>query len=226
MKAETASRRSCSGVMAKRKRGRSEDEGSGGQGDGAALDEVASGVEAAPDVKRARHGEGEGGVAGGGQHVEGGASRKKEGPTPPGESAGPELSPEEQALASLGGSRSSAETKNQSNRFLQFYDSLTPDQQRRYEAFRRSRIHPDDVREMLGAALGPGDTRVTKPASIVVAGLTKLFVGDIVERARVIMEKRKEKGAICPRHLRDAYRQLKQTGQLPLMRSSGEALRR
>ena len=60
--------------------------------------------------------------------------------------------------------------------------------------------------------------KVTKPAAIVVAGLTKLFVGDVVERARLIMEKRREKGPLCPRHLREAFRQLEQTGQLPLLR--------
>ena len=101
---------------------------------------------------------------------------------------------------------------------MQFYDGLTPDQQRRYEAFRRSRLHPDDVRDIMKAL---SSRKVTKPAAIVVAGLTKLFVGDVVERARLIMEKRREKGPLCPRHLREAFRQLEQTGQLPLLRQAG-----
>jgi transcription initiation factor TFIID subunit 11 len=205
----------------KRSRG-SSNEGEDGREDAASAVSVVSSVvgaaSGAPDNKRARHG--------GEASEEEEEEEEEEDEGAAGSSgANAELSPEEEALASLGGGGGGAGEKSDSNRYLQFYDSLTPDQQRRYEAFRRSRIHPDDIRELLAPAVVDG-TRITKPASIVVAGLTKLFVGDVVERARIIMEKRKEKGAICPRHLRDAFRQLKQTGQLPLMRSSGAALRR
>ena len=54
-----------------------------------------------------------------------------------------------------------------------------------------------------------------KRAIIVMAGLAKLFAGDIVESARRIMENRREKGGVCPRHLREAYRQLERMGRLP-----------
>ena len=144
----------------------------------------------------------------------------------------------DQELASMLGSTSSSSTtakrtkteeisdeEAEAKRFLEFYDSLSPDQQRRYEAYRRSRLHPTDVRHLMLNQMGPS-RKVTEPASIVVAGLTKLFVGDIVERARVIMEKRKEKGPICPQHLREAYRQLQQSSQLPLIRTTTTSLRR
>ena len=42
-----------------------------------------------------------------------------------------------------------------------------------------------------------------------------MFAGDIVEHARIIMENKKEKGAICTRHLREAYRHLKRLGAVP-----------
>ena len=50
-----------------------------------------------------------------------------------------------------------------------------------------------------------------------------MFAGDIVEHARVIMENKKEKGAICPRHLREAYRHLKRLGAVPGQGASAEA---
>ena len=147
---------------------------------------------------------------------------------------------QDQELASMLGSTSSSSSSStakrtkteeisdeeaEAKRFLEFYDSLSPDQQRRYEAYRRSRLHPTDVRHLMLNQTG-SSRKVTEPASIVVAGLTKLFVGDIVERARVIMEKRKEKGPICPQHLREAYRQLQQSSQLPLIRTTTTSLRR
>ena len=45
----------------------------------------------------------------------------------------------------------------------------------------------------------------TKEQTIVLAGLAKLFVGNIVETAREVMEERGER-AIMPRHLREAHR--------------------
>ena len=130
----------------------------------------------------------------------------------------------DQELTNLLGPSKKA-TEAEAARFLQFYDSLSPDQQRRYEAYRRSRLHPADVKQLMSAEMG-ASRKITEPASIVVAGLTKLFVGDIVERARVIMEMRKDTGPICPQHLREAYRQLQQASQLPLIRSVTSSLRR
>ena len=117
------------------------------------------------------------------------------------------------------------EEEAESKRFLAFYDSLSPDQQRRYEAYRRSRVDPKDIKTLMIKTTGTS-RQVSTPGAIVVAGLTKLFVGDIVERARVIMQKRKETGPICPQHLREAYRQLRQTSQLPLISCAASSLRR
>lgn len=122
--------------------------------------------------------------------------------------------------------------------FKAFYDDLTPDQQRRYESFRRSRLNRRYVKKLIegvlksnsgihGSSIGviggsaPPKSRrkknglVDEQSLIIVAGMAKMFVGDVIEQARVIMENRREKGAICPRHLREAYRHLKRMGELP-----------
>ena len=122
--------------------------------------------------------------------------------------------------------------------FKAFYDDLSPDQQRRYESFRRSRLNRRHVKKLIegvlksnsgihGSSIGvirgttstksrrKKDDLVDEQSLIIVAGMAKMFVGDIIEQARVIMENRREKGAICPRHLREAYRHLKRMGELP-----------
>ena len=53
-----------------------------------------------------------------------------------------------------------------------------------------------------------------------------LAVHSLMSRVRKVMEKRKEKGPICPQHLREAYRQLQQSSQLPLIRTTTTSLRR
>ncbi|KAK1948545.1 Transcription initiation factor TFIID subunit 11 [Phytophthora citrophthora] len=47
---------------------------------------------------------------------------------------------------------------------------------------------------------------VTNVMAIVMAGMTKVFVGEITAEARRIMEKNGETGPIRPRHLREAHR--------------------
>ena len=131
--------------------------------------------------------------------------------------------------------------------FKAFYDDLTPDQQRRYESFRRSRFNRRYVKKLVSDVLnkkenalirrgnmmmGSGgiygssnnnnnkrkfkkNEKVDEASLVIIGGLAKMFAGDIVEHARIIMENKKEKGAICPRHLREAYRHLKRLGAVP-----------
>ena len=103
--------------------------------------------------------------------------------------------------------------------FKEFYEGLSPDQQRRYEAFRRSKLNHGRIRDLIQNVLAKNVATmkwtIDEKAVVVMAGLAKMFAGDLVENARRIMENRREKGAICPRHLREAYRQVERIGQLP-----------
>ena len=123
--------------------------------------------------------------------------------------------------------------------FKAFYDDLTPDQQRRYESFRRSRLSRRRVKKIVEDVLRKRETVINSKfgldsirgsnssnsknknvlvddaSLVIIGGMAKMFVGDIVEHARVIMENKREKGPICPRHLREAYRHLKRLGELP-----------
>ncbi|GJV52474.1 transcription initiation factor TFIID subunit 11-like protein [Tanacetum coccineum] len=46
-------------------------------------------------------------------------------------------------------------------------------------------------------------------------GIAKIFVGELVETAKVVMRERSETGPIRPCHIREAYRRLKPEGKMP-----------
>ena len=48
--------------------------------------------------------------------------------------------------------------------------------------------------------------QVSAPVAQIVAGIGKVFVGEIVEKARKVQQKRGETGPLSPDHLREAYR--------------------
>ena len=49
--------------------------------------------------------------------------------------------------------------------------------------------------------------QVSAPVAQIVAGFGKVFVGEIVEKARAVQQSRGETGPLSPDHLREAYRQ-------------------
>ncbi|KAJ3161377.1 hypothetical protein HDU86_007159 [Geranomyces michiganensis] len=86
------------------------------------------------------------------------------------------------------------------------FRTFTPEQQARYEAFRRSKIPKPTMKKHLTALCGQS---VSDSTAIVVAGVAKLFVGEMTERAREVMYEWGDSGAIQPEHLREAYRRYK-----------------
>ncbi|CAJ0630525.1 1823_t:CDS:2 [Entrophospora sp. SA101] len=67
------------------------------------------------------------------------------------------------------------------------------DQLKRYEVYRRSALSQPCSHNM----------------GIVVAGFTKVFVGEIVEKALDVKNEKGEVGALTPVHLREAFRRYK-----------------
>jgi transcription initiation factor TFIID subunit 11 len=86
-------------------------------------------------------------------------------------------------------------------------------QQERYEAFRRSVLKEATVRKVM-AAVTP--LSLPKNTMVGVNGAAKLFVGELVEEARSVMDERGESGALRPWHVREAYLRLQQQGKTPL----------
>ncbi|CAH2078452.1 unnamed protein product [Thlaspi arvense] len=84
---------------------------------------------------------------------------------------------------------------------------FTEDQMSRYESFRRSALQKGSMRKLLIGVTG--SQKISLPIIIVTCGIAKMFVGELVETARVVMGERKESGPIRPCHIRESYRRLK-----------------
>ncbi|XP_030470720.2 transcription initiation factor TFIID subunit 11 isoform X2 [Syzygium oleosum] len=90
---------------------------------------------------------------------------------------------------------------------------FTEEQMNRYESFRRSGFQKATMKRLLCSITG--SQKISMPMTIVMSGIAKMFVGEIVETARIVMSERKESGPIRPCHIREAYRRLKLEGKVP-----------
>ena len=91
---------------------------------------------------------------------------------------------------------------------------LTAIQQRRYEQYRRSDLKNPKVKKVL-VSYNPTLQKASDLYIIAVKGLAKLFVGDVVETALDVKNQMGDKGALQPKHLREAYRRLRRSGVVP-----------
>ncbi|GBE85612.1 Transcription initiation factor TFIID subunit 11 [Sparassis crispa] len=91
-------------------------------------------------------------------------------------------------------------------------DNLSPSQYDRFEAYRRHALPKQAVRKVIQQTLGQ---QVSQPVAQIVAGFSKVFVGEVIEKARRVQERRGDTGPLSPDHLREAYRMYQQeTGRV------------
>ncbi|KZT54058.1 TAFII28-domain-containing protein [Calocera cornea HHB12733] len=84
-------------------------------------------------------------------------------------------------------------------------DHFSEEQQTRYDWYRRSTLNKSNVRKLIQST----GTLVTPQVAQMVAGVGKVFVGEITERALQVQEMRGEHGPLTPEHLRQAYQMYK-----------------
>ncbi|KIJ67393.1 hypothetical protein HYDPIDRAFT_108137 [Hydnomerulius pinastri MD-312] len=82
-------------------------------------------------------------------------------------------------------------------------DNFSPAQYDRFEAYRRHALPKQAVRRVIQQTTGQ---QVSQPVAQIVAGFAKVFVGEIVEKARAVQSRRNDTGPLTPDHLREAYR--------------------
>lgn len=99
-----------------------------------------------------------------------------------------------------------AQSKNKENLKI-LMEHFSPDQQSRYEWYRRSTLNKGTVRKLIQQQLGQN---VSVPVSQLVAGVAKVFVGEIVEKALDVQERRHQHGPLAPEHIREAYQMYKE----------------
>ncbi|KAK3165080.1 hypothetical protein QOZ80_1AG0028670 [Eleusine coracana subsp. coracana] len=90
---------------------------------------------------------------------------------------------------------------------------FTEEQMNRYESFRRSGFQKSNMKRILASITG--SQKISIPTTIVVSGIAKMFVGELIETGKVVMTERKDSGPIRPCHIREAYRRLKLEGKIP-----------
>lgn len=82
-------------------------------------------------------------------------------------------------------------------------ESFDRDQMNRYEVFRRAGLNKISLKKLANAVTGQ---TVSQNVTVVVAGAAKVFVGEIVEEALQVQQRRGGQGSLLPDDLREAYR--------------------
>ncbi|CCG83131.1 Transcription initiation factor TFIID subunit 11 [Taphrina deformans PYCC 5710] len=98
------------------------------------------------------------------------------------------------------------ETTAEKTRMKILLDSFNQGQMARYEVFRRVKLNTLSVKRLANAILSQ---TLPQNIAVVIAGSGKVFVSEIVERARHVQRIREQSGPLTPEHLREAYRQYK-----------------
>lgn len=105
------------------------------------------------------------------------------------------------------------ETTAEKTRMKILLDSFTQSQMARYEVFRRVKLNTLSVKRLANAILSQ---TLPQNIAVVIAGSGKVFVSEVVERARHVQRIRGQSGPLTPEHLREAYRQYKlESGLVP-----------
>ncbi|CAM9891660.1 unnamed protein product [Chrysoparadoxa australica] len=108
------------------------------------------------------------------------------------------------------------------------FELMSDIQQHRLECWRRSYFDRGYVKQVVedcikGSEFQQHRVALKESSMVVVAELAKLFVGDLVESAREIMDSRGETaGPINPRHYLEAYRQMVRSGGIKSSIEDGE----
>ncbi|KAI7833722.1 TAFII28-like protein [Kickxella alabastrina] len=89
---------------------------------------------------------------------------------------------------------------------------MTDNQRQRYDVYRRTALNKGSVKKLAYHIL---NQQISSTLTFVLAGFSKVFVGEIVERAVQLKIERgeTEEGPLKPEHLREAYRLYKKETQ-------------
>mmetsp|Transcript_12584 Transcript_12584/g.37842 ORF Transcript_12584/g.37842 Transcript_12584/m.37842 type:complete len:145 (-) Transcript_12584:2988-3422(-) len=101
-------------------------------------------------------------------------------------------------------------------------EHFTEAQLERYEAFRRSKFDRRTMKRLQQTIVGQ---QVSVNMALVMCGISKVFVGELIETARQVAEEQGQQGPLQPHHIQDAFQQLDREGRIPHLQSNNSPLR-
>ncbi|KAJ2083930.1 transcription initiation factor TFIID subunit 11 [Coemansia sp. RSA 988] len=85
----------------------------------------------------------------------------------------------------------------------EMWEQMSDEQRQRYGVYRRAALNKSAVKKLVSQVL---NQQITSTLTFVIAGFSKVFIGEIVERAVQLQSDQGEEGPLSPEHLREAYR--------------------
>lgn len=129
--------------------------------------------------------------------------------------------PEKEAVSEMGATppqvgpaqSENGETRQSHREQMQLLISaFSNEQQDQYEIFRRSTFPKSSIRRIMQSVCS---TNVPQNAVIAMAGITKVYVGEMVEAACQARDELGEEGPLQPKHIREAVRRLRRENKVP-----------